>query len=271
MTDTLYSERILYFMRQAGHPACELQLFDQIDSTNDWLLQQCRDAARLPLACIADNQRAGRGRRGKAWYSAPGKNLSMSLGWRFALPVAELGVFSLLMGVALVRALKHTGITHAKLKWPNDVLLNNKKLAGILIETVQLGQGEVALVAGFGVNCTMPAAARSRVDQAITDLSEHLPTNACERDDFRNQLAARVLGEALLVCADFPHNTATLLDEYRHKYDALQQRAIMISDENGRQQPALALRVESSGALRVQVEGVEQLLTAADVSLRCVS
>ncbi len=267
MTETLNTDSILHFMRQAGYPACELRLFEQVDSTNDWLLQHCRDGARLPLACIAETQSAGRGRRGKVWHSAPGKNLGMSLGWRFALPASALGAFSLLMGVALVRALKHIGISGAKLKWPNDVLLDNKKLAGILIETVSLGQGKIAVVAGFGVNCDMPAQARTMIEQAITDVCEHLPAHSCNR----NQLAALVLGESMQICAGFPANTADLIEEYRRDYDVLQQRAIMIQHANGKRQPALALRVEHNGALRVQVDGDEQLLNAGDVSLRCVS
>jgi BirA family biotin operon repressor/biotin-[acetyl-CoA-carboxylase] ligase len=265
MTDTLNADAVINLMQQAGVTGCELRLFDQIDSTNDWLLQQCRAGARLPLACVADAQSAGRGRRGKVWHSSPGENLAMSLGWRFEIPLAELGVFSLLMGVALVRALKQAGVTQAKLKWPNDVLVNNKKLAGILIETVSLEQGAIAVVAGFGVNCNMPVAARAQVDQAVTDVCEQSACGSCDR----NLLAALILVEAIQVCADFPNNTMVLIDEYRREYDVLQQRAIMIQHDNGEQQSALALCVETNGALRVQVEGGELLLNAGTVSLRC--
>ena len=267
MTAKLNTESILHTMHEAGYRACELCLFDEISSTNDWLLQQCRAGAQLPLACIAEAQSAGRGRRGRSWHSVPGKNLSLSLGWQFAIPLAELGAFSLLMGVALARALRQAGLAQVKLKWPNDVLLNNQKLAGILVETVALGQGRVAVVAGIGVNVEMPAQARAEVDQAITDVCEHLPAHRCDR----NQLAAFILGECLQVGANFPHNTAQLIDEYRREYDALQHQAIMIVHDNGAQQAALALGIEHNGALRVTLEGREQLLNAGDVSLRCVS
>lgn len=266
MIDRLDSKTIVRCLQQANSVPCRVQVFERIDSSNSWLLQQCRAGAELPLACIADSQSAGRGRRGSVWHSPPGSNLYLSLGWRLSCPVAELAGFSLLVGVALVRALQQAGIITAKLKWPNDVLVAHKKLAGILIET-QVGQdGGLAVVIGIGLNYRMSARDRTQIDQACTDVCELLPA-ACSR----NQLAALVLAECLSLCQGFPDNRAALLAEYRRDYDALWQQTVTLRADDGQEQTALALGIAENGALRVQIDGLEQTVMAADVSLRRVS
>jgi BirA family transcriptional regulator, biotin operon repressor / biotin---[acetyl-CoA-carboxylase] ligase len=264
--DRLDSERILHDLHKTGVAPCAVQVFEQIDSTNAWLLQQCRAGAELPLACIADSQNAGRGRRGRIWHSPASSNIYMSLGWEFQHSTAELGAFSLLIGVALVRVLKQIGIPQAKLKWPNDVLVENRKLAGILIETQNRQDGGLAVVIGIGLNVHMADAERAQIDQTCTDVCEWLSA-ACDR----NQLVALLLAECIGVCQGFPQNSAELLAEYRRDYDALKQQTVTIRRDNGLQQTALSLGVAADGALQVQIDGVEQRLMAADVSLRCAT
>lgn len=263
--EQLDRERILQALQETGSAPCEVRVFEHIDSTNAWLLQQCRAGAALPLACIADQQSAGRGRRGRAWHSPAGSNLYMSLGWRLENSVAELAGFSLLIGVATLRALQHLGITRAKLKWPNDVLVDNKKLAGILLESQTCQDGSLAIVIGIGVNVCMSKIERARIDQAVTDIYELLPTAGS-----RNQLAALLLAECIAVCQGFPDNSSALLAEYRRDYDALQNQTVTIRHDDGELQTALALGIEMNGGLRVRIDGVEQVLLAADVSLRSV-
>lgn len=264
--DRLDSERIVHALHETGSAPCAVQVFEQIDSTNAWLLQQCHAGAGLPLACIADSQNAGRGRRGRVWHSPAGSNIYMSLGWEFNNSPAELGAFSLLVGVALVRVLRQMGIGQAKLKWPNDVLVDNKKLAGILIETQSRQDGSLAVVIGIGLNVRMAEDERAQIDQASTDVCEWLPV-ACDR----NQLVALLLAECMAVCQGFPQNSAELLTEYRRDYDALKQQTVTIRRDDGSQQTALSLGVAVDGALQVRIDGVEQRLVAGDVSLRCAT
>lgn len=242
---------------------CGLQIFEQLDSTNRWLLAQCGESASLPLACIAEAQSAGRGRHGRVWHSPAGSSLYLSLGWRFAGDHEALAGFSLLMGVATVRALRQLGLTQAGLKWPNDVLVAGKKIAGILIESRPRNDGSLAVVTGIGVNIALPASERAHIDQACTDVCEQLSA-PCSR----NQLAALLLGECLAVCAGFPDNRAALLDEYRREYDTLLHQAVTIQRGDAQPQAAQALAIEDSGALRVCIDGVEQSLMAGEVSLR---
>ncbi len=263
-TDTLERASILRLLPSAG-VGCELRVFEQLDSTNSWLLQQCSTGGALPLACIADAQTAGRGRAGRNWHSPAGGNLYLSLGWRFTGSADQLAGFSLLMGVATVRALRQLGIEQARLKWPNDVLVDAKKIAGILIETRTGRDGGLAVVIGIGVNVNLPAPERAQIDQACTDVREQLSV-PCSR----NQLAAVLLGECLTVCAGFPQNRAALLDEYRRDYDALLNQSVVIRRGDGQQQTAQVLAIDDNGALRVCIDGVEHSLMAGEVSLRSV-
>lgn len=131
----------------------DLDILAECGSTNAELLARAEAGVPAGTALAAENQTAGRGRRGRAWVSAPGDSLTFSLLWRFPAGT-DLSGLSLAVGVALVDALKHE--TGLQLKWPNDVLKFGRKLAGVLIEGVSGQPG--AVVIGIGVNLRLPAA-----------------------------------------------------------------------------------------------------------------
>ncbi len=134
----------------------KLSLLDQTNSTNEVLLQM-PTAERHAYAVLADQQTAGRGRRGRRWQSPAGSNIYLSLGWNFSLPASELACLSLAVGVAVVLGLERCELEGLGLKWPNDVQLAGKKLGGILLES-RIGEaGASSVVAGIGVNVCMPA------------------------------------------------------------------------------------------------------------------
>jgi BirA family biotin operon repressor/biotin-[acetyl-CoA-carboxylase] ligase len=262
MTDPINRNTILHALAQRGC-ACELQVFDEIDSTNSWLLAQVRAGTSWPLACIADAQRQGRGRRGHSWHSPPASNLYLSLAWKFSPTPAALTRLSLLVGIALIRALQECGVVNARLKWPNDVLVAGRKLAGILIETTGVSPAAVSVVIGIGMNVHMTAEQRSHIDQPCTDVSE-----CAAQPVARNTLAVAVLAQCLDVCAGFPANAAALLELYRRHYDALAEQPVVIRHGDGRYDEGVALGVNPAGELRVLVAGTEQLLNSAEVSLK---
>jgi BirA family biotin operon repressor/biotin-[acetyl-CoA-carboxylase] ligase len=139
--------------RSAGAPVIELKT---VASTNEEALARAKAGERGPLWIVAERQSAGRGRRGRPWVSEPG-NLYASL------LVADAAPASVVSGICFVAALAlHDALLDAahglapaqlKLKWPNDVLLDGRKLAGILVEGLSLAGGHTAAVVGFGVNC----------------------------------------------------------------------------------------------------------------------
>ncbi len=142
------------------------EYFDSIASTNDYLL-----GMQDPMhghVCIADYQTQGKGRRGKQWYGSVGGNLMFSLGWA---PVAPLNSeVSLLVGVALADALTQAGVKGIGLKWPNDVLLEGAKLAGVLIESRIRGK-QAEIVIGVGLNIRHQPADLKEVNRPWTDLA----------------------------------------------------------------------------------------------------
>jgi len=109
----------------------QLDVFYEIESTNAFLLNTAKNTDYLVHACLAEQQTAGRGRRGKDWVSPFGGNIYLSLLFQVNAGASQLGGLSLVIAVAVIRALRATGLTSAGVKWPNDILVNGKQLAGI--------------------------------------------------------------------------------------------------------------------------------------------
>jgi BirA family biotin operon repressor/biotin-[acetyl-CoA-carboxylase] ligase len=130
-------------------PAFSVEVLTEIDSTNTELMRRARAGTLSPTLLVALSQTAGRGRRGKAWVSAPGDSLTFSLGLPMA-PVDWSGL-SLAVGVSLADSLH----PEVRLKWPNDLWWHGRKLGGILVETATQGTGRCAVV-GVGLNLATP-------------------------------------------------------------------------------------------------------------------
>jgi BirA family biotin operon repressor/biotin-[acetyl-CoA-carboxylase] ligase len=162
-----------------------VDIFLEIDSTNTWLRQKALDGAPTGSVCVAEMQSAGRGRRNRRWVSPFAASLYLSLLWRSAAGAAELGGLSLAVGVAIVRSLRAFGIDTAGLKWPNDVLVDGAKLAGILIDVIGESTGPCSVIIGIGINVAMPEAAAAEIDQDWTDLwrTGTFPTRLAGRPD----------------------------------------------------------------------------------------
>lgn len=152
--------------REKVASAGRVHWFDTIGSTNDFVLHREDYHATV---CIAGEQTAGRGRRGRHWQSAPGQGIYLSMGWD--LGGAPAGGLSLLCGLVVRSVLADAGVQEVGLKWPNDVLLGSHKLAGILVE---MSAGRCVI--GIGVNVKLPARSASGTAVAAmpaTGLVEH--------------------------------------------------------------------------------------------------
>ncbi len=159
------------YLREAdivkAFPQRQVQVFDCIDSTNSYLLsQQDSIADRL---CTAELQVGGRGRRGRSWVSPYGRNLAMSMGFATHRQMAELGGLSTVVGLALAAGFEDLGVPGVALKWPNDVLVDQRKLCGILVELVTR-PGRLEYVVGAGVNVVLSEAERQQIGQPAADL-----------------------------------------------------------------------------------------------------
>jgi BirA family biotin operon repressor/biotin-[acetyl-CoA-carboxylase] ligase len=126
--------------------------FDQIDSTNACLLGRKPPAPGRLNVALAEHQTSGRGRQDRCWMSAPGASVCLSLAWSFARVPADLPAATLAVGVAVVRALEHVGARGAGLKWPNDIVVRDGKLGGILTEVRSTDGDAASIVVGVGIN-----------------------------------------------------------------------------------------------------------------------
>jgi BirA family biotin operon repressor/biotin-[acetyl-CoA-carboxylase] ligase len=234
-------------------PATRVRLRDvdvlaEVDSTNAALMRRAA-LDPTPAALLADAQTAGRGRRGKAWLSPPGANLYLSLAW----PVREAAGLSLAVGIACAEALR---VPALRVKWPNDLVVEQRKLGGVLIELA----GGIAVI-GVGLNVRMPRAAAEVLDQPWTDLA----TLGIDAD--RNTLAARLLDALVAALLEFERGGFAPFAARWQGLDALAGREVRVASGD-EIHPGIAAGVAADGGLRVALAGGERVFHSADVSVR---
>jgi BirA family biotin operon repressor/biotin-[acetyl-CoA-carboxylase] ligase len=163
-----------------------IEVVSVIDSTNTYVKQRLHE---LPqgFVCLAEAQTHGRGRRGKAWVSPFGSSIYMSMAWTFTGGYQSIAGLSLLVGIAINRSLKTIGVIDCKLKWPNDVYYNLKKLAGILVEVEGQVGSDASAVIGIGINIDLPESVNG-IDQPFIDL-----VSITQKPVDRNELAALII------------------------------------------------------------------------------
>ncbi|MBU0501392.1 MAG: bifunctional biotin--[acetyl-CoA-carboxylase] ligase/biotin operon repressor BirA [Gammaproteobacteria bacterium] len=147
-----------------------LEIHTLIDSTNRYLMGKASSALQGAHVCLAEQQTQGQGRRGRPWFSPFAGNIYLSLLWRSSRPPHRLGGLSLALGVAVAGMLREMGFSAVGLKWPNDLVSEEGKLGGILIQMIGEGEGPSTLVAGLGLNVRMPPEAGQNIDQPWVDL-----------------------------------------------------------------------------------------------------
>ena len=164
----LYDESYLAAQLRQINPAATLRLFDAVDSTNTSMARDAQTLSREGYIYLAEFQTAGRGRRGRAWVGDFGRNVAMTMGYLPQRELAELGGLSCVVGLAMVQMLEDLGV-RAALKWPNDVWVQDRKLAGILVELVQTPRGAFAVI-GIGLNVDLSPERMEVIDQEVTSL-----------------------------------------------------------------------------------------------------
>ena len=240
-----------------------IEVFLEVDSTNNWLREQALNGAPSGTVCVAEMQLAGRGRRGRTWVSPFAANLYLSLLWRSATGATALGGLSLVTGIALLRALRSYGIEGAGLKWPNDILAGDAKLAGVLIDVVGESSGPCIVIVGIGVNVCMSPGEAATIDQRWTDLHHLSGGNSLSR----NVLAARILDELMPVIETFDaEGLQPFLDEWRQS-DVLRGRKVGLTLPN-EYIAGTACGIDEVGALLVETVHGRRRFLSGDVSVR---
>jgi BirA family biotin operon repressor/biotin-[acetyl-CoA-carboxylase] ligase len=239
-----------------------IHIHDTIDSTNTWLMGRAAAGAEAPAACLAERQTAGKGRQGRAWVSPYGTNVYLSVHWRFNLAPAQLGGLSLACGAAVAQALEGLGVKGLALKWPNDLLWQRRKLAGLLLEVRGESSGPSDVIAGIGVNTRMPPAAADGIDQPWADLAGILGDHA----PGRNRLAALLIDALAGGMETFAVEGLGAFVDHWNAYDHFrgEQVTLRIGERVVRGD---YLGVEDSGAIRLRVDGVTRSFQAGEVNL----
>lgn len=249
--------------RLAGTPV-SLEVVDEIDSTSTRLLALAAAGAPSGTCLAAEWQSAGRGRRGRSWVSALGGSLTFSLLWRFERGAGALAGLSLSVGVAVARALAACGVERVQVKWPNDVVADFRKLAGILVETSGEMQGPSAAVIGVGVNYRLGERAMDRIDQPVTDVVRCSP-----QPPSRSVLLAALLTELCAVLSEFDARGFPAMRDAWRALHAYQGRRVRVVPARDPAYDAEVTGVAADGTLVVCLaDGSSLALSSADISLK---
>ena len=260
--EALDAERIDAAVRRYGTAdIAKVEVVTVTDSTNERLLARAARDDIHGCVLLAEYQTAGRGRRGDSWIAPPGSGLCLSLGWRFELPPATLSALGLVMGVAVVTSLREHGAQRVTLKWPNDVLLDGRKVAGILIEMRSEASGPCTAVIGVGLNLRLSPQAQVLIDQPSGDLE-----SAVSAPVSRNGLGGAVISELVACVRRFAVQGFDAFRTAWERDDALAGRSITL-ELPGRVIAGVARGVDRGGALVVEHAGARESFMAGHVRL----
>lgn len=231
-----------------------------IDSTNQYLLERM-DSLQSGDACVAEYQQAGRGRRGRQWFSPFGSNLYLSMYWKLEQgPVAAMGL-SLVIGIVTAEVLQALGASDVRVKWPNDLYLNDRKLAGILVELTGKTGDAAQIVMGTGINLAMRSPDTTIVNQGWINLQEAGVTID------RNKLAASLVNNMRSSLQVFEKEGLAPFIERWSKLDNFINRPVklLIGD---REILGIARGIDQQGGLILEQNGIRKSWVGGEISLR---
>ena len=238
-----------------------VEVLFETDSTNAVALREPAPA-RGARAWLAERQTAGRGRRGRRWASPLAAHVYLSLSRRFEGGLPALQGLSLAVGVAAAEALHALGYAGVRLKWPNDLMADGRKLGGILVEIGGEAGGPMRAVVGLGLNVAMPASAAREIDQPWCDLA-----SLSDAPPSRQAVCVALLDALLPMLARFEREgLSAFLDGWaRHDMLAGQRVRLQVGD---RAVEGVALGITADGALRLHEASGERHHHAGEASLR---
>jgi len=241
-------------------PEGRVSVLPVIDSTNQYLLDRIATLSSGD-ACVAEYQQAGRGRRGRKWFSPFGSNLYLSMYWKLEQgPAAAMGL-SLVIGIIMAEVLQKLGAADVRVKWPNDLYLKDRKLAGILVELTGKTGDAAHLVIGAGINLRMREPSADSIDQGWINLQE-----AGVNID-RNQLTATLLTELRLALRQFEiDGLAPFISRWRSLDNFIDRPVKLLIGEQ--EIHGIERGIDQQGALLLEQNGVIKPYIGGEISLR---
>ncbi len=240
--------------------AADIDVIPVTDSTNQYLLDRMHE---LPsgFACVAEYQQAGRGRRGRSWFSPFGANLYLSMYWRLEQgPAAAMGL-SLVVGIVMAEVIRSLGASDVRVKWPNDLYLNDRKLAGILVELTGKTGDAAHIVMGAGINLGMRTEGTAGINQGWINLQE-----AGIKID-RNQLAAKIINSLREALPLFERDGLAPFISRWERLDNFINRPVklLIGD---REVHGIARGIDKQGGLLLEQDNEIKAWVGGEISLR---
>lgn len=247
----------------AGSVWREVLWYDTIDSTNSELKRRAAQGTAAGTVIAAGEQTGGRGRHGRSFFSPAGKGLYLSAAFSPRCAASELSTVTAWAAVAVCDAVETVCGVRPGIKWPNDLVLNGKKLGGILTEALFSAQGEPLVILGIGLNLSQSAA---DFGPELCDMAVSL-SQVLETVPNRNDMINTVLRELEQLFLAFPAVRAKYLDQFRRDCVTV-GRSIRVQMAAG-MRTGDAVGISDTFALRVRWEdGTEEDLTAGEISVR---
>lgn len=244
-----------------------LEVLWQTASTSDHLLKAEPAGPGVSRVCLAEFQSGGRGRRGRSWFAAAGGSICLSLSWSFQTSPQQLSCLGLAAGVGVLRAVRAAGADEALLKWPNDVVIDDGKLAGILIDVQGEAGGPMHVVVGVGLNYHLPQAAARQVaatgglqPAGLTDDGRQLRLS-------RNAVAAALINELQRVMTEFAGQGFSCFAADWRDADYLRGKQVTVLTDAG-EILGLAKGIAADGRLQLETDSGIMHFTTGDVSVR---
>lgn len=238
-----------------------LSVLRTVDSTNRCALEEPPSAPGRARVWLAEHQTAGRGRRGRNWVSVYGGNLYLSFGWAFDLPMSRLGGLSLVAGAVVAEVLEDSGSSEHGLKWPNDVLVDGSKMAGILLEAAGEANGPALAVIGVGINLRL-SDTQATIDQPWVDWHRAVGAPLS-----RNRLAAALIDRLARACSEFGQSGLLPFIARWSRFDLLRGQRVMLLVGDQVVEGDYA-GVAADGALRLVTDAGLREYHAGEVSVR---
>ena len=243
-------------------PDLRCQKFEIVGSTNSVMLEAASHTDIHDCLYLAEFQYGGRGRRGRHWYSPYARNLAVSYGIETKLSQNSIGCMSLVVGLSIADELSLIGLEGVEIKWPNDILIGNKKLAGILVELVDKGSS-LAIVIGFGLNIEIMPSEKIKIDQPITDIKS-LGISVS-----RNMLLSRLVRSLRFYTSQYIRDGFGSLKEiYENKLAFKGQLCELMSSQGTLVDEGVLLGINSRGEIKIQKGASIQSYNSGEVSLK---
>lgn len=239
----------------------DVRRFEELDSTNAWLVREAGRGLDEGVVVVADRQRAGRGRLGRRWESPGGSGLLVSILFRPRIDPADLFSFSALVALAARDACAQVAGVEPGAKWPNDLVVGEAKLAGVLSEVAGLGSEAMAVVVGIGINVSWPMPGPQADELRATCLDAVSDRRPIDRDALLGALLAGV--ERRRPRLDAERGRAETVDELARCTVTLGRPVrVDLADETFL---GVALGLDERGRLVVEADGCQRVVAAGDV------